>query len=231
MVANHQLTKRIMKNSLFLVRGSMLKFAVAAVATGLLISPAQADDKKEGAGAGTPDMEQMMKKMEELATPGPEHKKLAAMVGQWDAEARCHMAGPDAPPTVSKGTCTTTMILGGRFLQEEFQGDMMGKKFTGIGLTGYDKFNKKYVSLWIDDMGTGMFTSEGTADESGKVLTFTGKMDDPMTGEKAKPMKLISRMVSNDKRVFEMHDLSLGEKSKIMDITYTRKGGSLAGSR
>jgi hypothetical protein len=121
------------------------------------------------------------------------------------------------------------MILGGRFLQEEFQGEMMGKKFNGMGLTGYDKFNNKYVSFWIDDMGTGMFTTEGTADENGKVLTFTGKMDDPMTGEKGKSMKLITRIVSPDKHIFEMHDLSLGEKSKTMEITYTRKGRTLAG--
>jgi len=174
-------------------------------------------------------MEAMMKKMEELAAPGPEHKLLASMAGQWDAEARCFMGGPEAPPTVSKGTAKSTMILGGRYLQEEFQGDMMGKKFTGLGLTGYDKFNKKFVNVWIDDMGTGFFTSEGTADESGKVLTFSGKMDDPMTGEKAKPMRLVTRIVSPDKRVFEMHDLAQGEKSKVMEITYTRKGGSLAG--
>jgi hypothetical protein len=30
------------------------------------------------------------------------------------------------------------MILGGRFLQQEFAGEMMGGTFLGIGLTGYD---------------------------------------------------------------------------------------------
>ena len=29
-----------------------------------------------------------MKKMQELAAPGPEHKVLASMVGEWEAEAR-----------------------------------------------------------------------------------------------------------------------------------------------
>jgi hypothetical protein len=211
------------------LRSAVLKFAVVVVASGVVASPLTADDKKAEAGAGAPDMQEMMKKMEELAAPGPEHRLLASMAGQWEAEARCFMAGPEAPPTVTKGSCKSTMILGGRFLQEEFQGDMMGKKFTGMGLMGYDKFNQKYVSIWMDDMGTGIFSSEGTSDASGKVFTLNGKMDDPMTGEKAKSMRLVTRIVNPDKRVFEMHDVALGDKSKVMEITYTRKSGSLAG--
>jgi predicted protein tyrosine phosphatase len=81
----------------------------------------------------------------------------------------------------------------------------------------------------MDDMGTGIFSSEGTSDASGKVFTLNGKMDDPMTGEKAKSMRLVTRIVNPDKRVFEMHDVALGDKSKVMEITYTRKSGSLAG--
>ncbi len=176
-------------------------------------------------------MEQMMKRMEELAAPAPEHKVLASMAGEWDAEMRCYMGNPEGQSTVTRGTRRSRMILGGRFLQEEFQGEMMGKKFTGMGLTGYDKFNKKYVSVWTDDMGTGMFTSEGASDESGKVLTFNGKMDEPMTGEKAKPVRVVTRILSPDKHVFEMHDLVLGDKSKVMEITYTRKRASLAERR
>ncbi|HEY5910823.1 MAG TPA: DUF1579 domain-containing protein [Verrucomicrobiae bacterium] len=216
-----------MKNT-YSLNGSTLGCAVG-IAVGLFVCTLQAGDKKEAPGAGTPDMESMMKKMEELAAPGPEHRLLASMAGQWEAEARCYMAGPEAQPTVTKGTCKSTMILGGRFLQEEFQGDMMGKKFTGMGIMGYDKFNKKYVNIWLDDMGTGVFTSEGTSDESGKVLTLNGKMDEPMTGEKAKPVRLVVRSLSPDKRVFEMHDLALGEKSKVMEIIYTRASGSFAG--
>lgn len=207
--------------------GSVVRGAVVAIASGLLINSFQAAEQKAATG-GAPYMEAMMKKMEELSAPGPEHKVLASMVGEWDTEARCFMAGPDTPATVTKGTCKSTMILGGRYLQEEFQGDMMGRKYVGKGLTGYDKFNRKYVNIWIDDMGTGIFMSEGTSDASGKVLTFNGKMDDPATGAKAKPMRLVTRILSPDKRVFEMYDLARGE-SKAMEITYTRKGGSLAG--
>jgi len=68
-----------------------------------------------------------------------------------------------------------------------------------------------------------MFTSEGRATDGGKVITLEGKYDCPVTGEKDKASKLIYRIISRDKHVFEMHDPSKGDKSKTMEITYTRK--------
>lgn len=227
-----RLTTQFHKNDImkkpYLFTGSITVCGITAIALGLLSSPLRADEKDhdKAKAAGAPDMAEMMKKMEALAAPGPEHQMLASLAGEWATEAKCFMAGPEAPPTVTKGTCKGKMILGGRFLQEEFEGDMMGKQFQGIGLLGYDKFNKRFVNLWMDSMGTGFFTSEGTCDESGKVLTLNGKMDDPMTGEKAKPMRLVTKILSPDKHVFEMHDVALGEKSKVMEITYVRKNGT-----
>jgi hypothetical protein len=130
---------------------------------------------------------------------------------------------PDGPPIVNKGSAKVGWILGGRFVQEDFSGEFVGKPFHGIGTTGFDNVKKKYVGSWVDDMGTGMFISEGTADEQGKLFTFHGKMDDPMTGQKNKPVKFVIRILDPDKHTFEMHDLTLGEKSKTMEMTYTRK--------
>jgi hypothetical protein len=50
-----------------------------------------------------------------------------------------------------------------------------------------------------------------------------------MTGEKAKPMKLVTRIINPNKHIFEMHDQTLGEQTKVMEITYTRKGSPVAG--
>ena len=212
-----------------------MKNTLATVCTALVVAgvvvipPAAAQDKpasKESKatgdkGAAPPGMEEMMKKMAEMAAPGPSHKALEPMVGEWNVEARFWMGGPE--PTESKGTATKRWILGGRFLQEDFKGEFMAMPFQGLGLTGYDKMKQKYVGVWIDSMGTAMSTSEGTADAQGKVLTMSGTMDDPMSGEKNKPVKYIMRIAGPDKHVMEMHDLSLGEKSKMGEITYMRK--------
>lgn len=202
----------------------LMSFAVLAVSVGLMagLAVAQDKDKKEKPQAGAPDMEEMMKKFEAAATPGPAHKALDALAGNWEITSKWYMA-PDTPPMESKGSCKTSWILGGRFLQDDFTGEFMGKPMKGLGLTGYDNVKKKYVGLWIDDMGTAMFTTEGTAGAAGKVFTFQGKMDDPMTGEKDKVMKMIVRIVSPTKHTFEMHDLSKGDKSLCAEMTYTRK--------
>jgi hypothetical protein len=184
-----------------------------------------AEDKPAAAGAkaGEPNMEEMMKKQQEYSTPGAGHKVLDALVGEWEVQARFWMGGQDGPATDSKGTAKTQWTLGGRYLQEDFSGEMMQQPFQGRGITAYDNFKKKYVSTWTDTMSTGIFISEGSADEGGKVLTFLGKMDEPMTGQKDKPTKYIIRILSPDKHVMEMHDLTLGEKSKVFEMTYTRK--------
>jgi hypothetical protein len=180
------------------------------------------DQPAQTQGAG-PDMEEMMKRWEAYATPGANHKMLEPLVGEWTVEARFWMGGQGNPPMESKGTSKVQWILGGRYLQEEFSGEMMQRPFQGIGITAYDNFRKKYLSTWIDSTGTGIFTSEGTADETGKVLTFLGKMDEPTTGQKDKPTKHIVHIISPDKHTFEMHDLSLGDKSKVFEMVYTRK--------
>jgi hypothetical protein len=178
----------------------------------------------EKPAAAKVDPAEVMKKIEAAGAPGAQHKALEPLVGEWTAEVKCWM-NPDAAPTASKGTSKAEWALNGRFLREEFSGEMMGKPFRGIGLTGFDNLKQKYVTVWLDDISTAIMTSEGTADASGKVITFTGKMDCPVTGDKDIPVKQVLRIVSRDTHTFEMHDTRLGEKSKTMEITYTRKAG------
>jgi len=198
--------------------------AMLVAAVGLSASRAAAAESEKPASrpADAPSMEEVMKKWEAVATPGPAHKTLEAFVGDWNVSSKWWMV-PDAPPAESKGTSKVSAILGGRFVQEDYAGTFMGKPMKGMGLTGYDNFKKKYVSLWVDDAGTAMFTSEGTADPDGKVFTFLGKMDDPLSGEKDKAVKYVIRLVGPDKRVFEMHELARGAKSLVAEMTYTRK--------
>lgn len=169
-----------------------------------------------------PKMEEMMKKAEAAGAPGDAHKALEPLIGNWTAEVKCWMS-PEAPPMVSKATSKTSWAMNGRFVKEEFKGEMMGKPFNGMSLTGYDNMKQKYTTIWVDDMSTGMVLSEGTAENNDKVLTFMGKMDCPATGEKDMPMKQVIRILSPTKHVFEMHDMSKGGGAKTMEITYTKK--------
>lgn len=177
-----------------------------------------AQDKKP-----TPEqMAAMMEKWKVASSPNENHKKLDALVGSWEVETRFWMNGPDQPPSVSKGTAEYHWILGGRFLEETVKSEMMGMPFEGYGLNGYDNLRKKYTFSWVDNTSTGLFTGDGTADPTGKVITSFGKMDDPMTGEMDKEVKYVLRIVSKDKLVFEMYDLQTSDKMN-GELVYTRK--------
>jgi Protein of unknown function (DUF1579) len=158
---------------------------------------------------------------EKAAEPGPEHKRLEAMAGSWDFTMKFWME-PGKPPTDAKGTAERKMVLGGRFLHEEVKSEMFGKPFTGVGVTGYDNVQKKYVSTWIDSMSTGISSAVGTADASGKVLTFTREDVDPVSKEKTKGRDVIN-LDSADKHTMEMYKvLPDGKEFKVMELTFTR---------
>lgn len=178
---------------------------------------AQAKRKQESKS----DMQEMMEIYKKLATPGDPHNLLATMAGRWDARVRSWME-PDKPPMESNGTSEGKMILGGRFLQQDFTGDMMGMPFTGIGFTGYDNHTRKYVSTWMDSMGTAILFFEGTPGGDGKTITQESSYDDPIKG----PMKWrsVTRFLDQDTHLFEMHSIDRsGKEEKMMEITYTRK--------
>jgi hypothetical protein len=196
--------------------------AGALCAVILFGSPASRAQEKNAA-PGQNSMSEMMKKWKEIATPGEPHRKLDAFVGNWDVETKAWME-PGSEPTTSRGSCTYSWAVGGRFLKQDFKGEAMGMPIEGIGYTGYDNFEKKYVGIWLDNSTTAIFTLEGTMNKEGTVLTMYGKMDEWMTGEIGKMEKYVFRILGKDKIVFEIHNPALGEStSKVIEMTFTRK--------
>jgi len=60
-------------------------------------------------------------------------------------------------------------------------------------------------------------------DQSGKALTSHGTMDEPMTGEYGKYVRHGTRILSKNKHVFNIHDLSVCEpNTMVIEVTYTR---------
>ena len=168
------------------------------------------------------DQQEMMKKVEAAGAPGPAHKALQALVGNWKAEVKCWM-DPAGSPEVTQGTAKASMTFNGRFLEEEFHGQMMGRPFSGRTLLGFDNTKQTFNSVWVSDTQTSMFTSEGRGDSGNRVITLEGRATCAATGQKDIPMKTVLRVVSPDKHVLEMFAASKGENAKTMEITYTRQ--------
>ncbi len=185
-------------------------------------APEQTAEAKAAPAAPQMTQEEMMAKFEKAATPAQNHKLLDQLVGNYKTTTKWWM-GPDAKPEVNKGMASKKWIMGGRFIQDEYKGKAMGKSFKGMGLMGYDNAANSYVTVWLDSASTGVMTSKGTVDESGKVFTFNGEYTCPITGEKRQTREVL-RVVDNKTRVFEMFDKDPeGKEFKALEVTYTRQ--------
>ncbi len=152
-----------------------------------------------------------------MPQPGPEHEMLKKDVGTWDATVEMFTA-PGAPPSVSKGTETASM-LGGFWLLTEFKSEMMGQPFEGRGASGYDPTKKKYVGTWIDTMTPGYYTTEATYDAATKTMSSVMEGPDP-SGQVTKT-KATTEWKDADTRVFTIYGPD--GKSVGMRITYKRR--------
>jgi hypothetical protein len=168
------------------------------------------------------DMETMCAVYQELATPGDHHRLLAEMAGSWSVKSRWWMT-PGDPPMESAGSSEQKMVLEGRFLQQDFSGEMMGGQFSGIGFTGYNNHTGMFISTWMDSMGTGIYYFEGSAGPDGRTITQTCSYDDPVRG--ALVWRSVTRIVDGDRLEFEMYTKdSSGREDWMGEMTYTRKG-------
>lgn len=168
------------------------------------------------------EMQAAMEKWVAMGTPGAPHQMLAKLEGTWEAKVKMWM-DPAAPPEESAGSSVNKMILGGRWLQQEYTGSMMGQPFHGMGYTGYDNYKKQYVGTWMDTASTSVMNMAGTMDAAGKVMTCTGSMDDCITGAVVQMRETLT-IVDDNHHTMEMWATGPdGKEFKNMEISYSRK--------
>jgi len=170
-----------------------------------------------------PDVDQaeMMKKWVAFATPGPAHKVLDAAVGTWNTHIK-FATSPNGPTEESDGTSQIEWVMGGRYIHESAHGTAMGQPFEGAGIVGFDNLKKKYVGGWIDNMGTGIMTSEGTYDAAKKTITFASTGPDA-TMTKYVPMRMVQTFVDANHFKVDMYSPDAnGKEYKSMELSYTR---------
>ena len=162
----------------------------------------------------------MMATWQAYASPNDNHKILDPLVGKWSQVVKWWMT-PDSQPETSKGTTETKWVMGGRFLQHTARGTAMGQPFEGMGFTGFDNGKQTYQTLWMDNMGTGMMTGEGTYDPGTKTLTDHGRFTDPMIGQRS--YRGIVTFVDDVHYRYEMYVADEnGKEFRMMEIMYTR---------
>ncbi len=176
--------------------------------------PAKEPPAKEHPAGGEDDMAQWM----QMNQKGVHHEHLKQFVGDFNTATKIWMA-PDTEPMESTGKAVNRMILDDRYLESQFEGEAMGAKFAGRGLTGYDAMAGKYVSIWVDTWSTGFTLAEGQCDQEGKVLTLAGEMS---MGDTKVGYREVFTILNADSYKFEWFDSAQGLEMKTMEITYTR---------
>jgi len=199
-----------------------MRFLLLAALIGVFLMATQAIPQTYSGQEMSAQEKQMMEMMKKYGMPGKNHELLKNYVGDWDIEAKS-WSKPGGQPMTSKATQKSQLIFDGRFVKCQFEGTMMGHKFLGLEIIGYDLYQNKYITFWIDSMSTNFFLTTGTLDTSGKVLTDTGNWPDPMSGGMTK-VKNVTTFTQDGKYKFEMYMIMPdGKEFKSMELLATRK--------
>ncbi|HKR53621.1 MAG TPA: DUF1579 family protein [Chthoniobacterales bacterium] len=178
--------------------------------------------------AASPDPAEMIKQMMEMAKLNENHKLLADLAGTWSYTVK--MMAPGETQSTSTGTLTRKPVMNGRFFVGEYSGTMKmpgadGKMkdftFKGMSLEGYDNVKQKFVSSWVDNMGTGIMDSEGSYDPATKTFTYNGEVE-PVPGMKM-PVREVIKVTDKNHHTFEWYENRGGQDVKTLEIDYTRK--------
>lgn len=189
----------------------------AAFGTSSAGSPVGQDPQDKGG-----EMAAMMAKAKKFTSPGPHHKQLEPMIGSWTTETRGFVGGKALPP--EKGEAEFHWAMKDRWVEGTWKGTLMRMPIEGLLVMGYDNFKQTYVYTQVTNMDTAMIRTEGRTDPATKSIVTYGTLDEYLTGEHDKALKIIWRFPSADSLMLEVHDLAIGENNtKVFEVAYTRK--------
>jgi hypothetical protein len=189
------------------------------VTASLLLVCACAPQIKSAPVAPPLTQEQMQSNLKAAGELRPEHAVFKTLAGKWRTETKIWM-DPSAAPEVSKGTATSELLYGGRYLAMDYKGTFMGQPFQGQGNMGFDNVSGKYFSTWIDSVSTMLMHSEGKASPDGRIV-LASAITCPVTRESMNGEEVLT-IVDKNKYLFEAFQIRGNERVKAMEITYSR---------
>src|SRR5262245_25918319 len=100
------------------------------------------------------EREVAMSEQPQMGMPQPtdEHKKLHALVGDWEGEEKLSPS-PWGPGGVAFGRYTHRLGCDGFFVLQDYVEEKDGRTvFRGHGVYGWDAAEKSYIWYWVDSM-------------------------------------------------------------------------------
>lgn len=153
--------------------------------------------------------------------PGAEHQLFRPFVGQFRTTVTLWM-GP-GEPMVHTGTMRNSLVLGGRFLRQDYKGDPMEgpyPPFEGEGYWGYNDARAKWEGVWVDSASNQMQTEAGDYDAATRSWTMLGAAHVPNgTMAKRSVIRLISDHEHETESFLQWPD---GSWTKTMHLRFVR---------
>ena len=173
-----------------------------------------------------PSLEEMMKEMMRINTPGKHQKQLAAFAGAWDVEETMY-----TPQGEMKGSGKSTgeMLWNGRYLSYDYKSSYQGAPFEGRGILAFNNVKQKVQNIWMSSWDTGIHVYEGTSSNGGKTLTVHGTHETPWGKH---PQRMVWQL-SDDGASWTLESWTTkdGKEKKDMLLRFTRASGSSGAAR
>ena len=155
--------------------------------------------------------------------PGPEHKRLDALAGEWETVIKLWLNGPDEEAYQVVGRSNYTWKLDGRFLEVWSENPNDEGNYFALGFIGYDVSTGVYETLWMNNQSTGMALEEGRYDPADNTIHTSGSYIDPSTGFKVLTRTEIAIAGPDSHMVSAYVTLGNGRESKQVEVICTRK--------
>ncbi len=204
-----------------------ITLSVFILFTSVMNLQAFADERKDEQQMSEEQKEQqrMLKLWQEYTSPGEKHKHLEYFVGEWESTQKIFSQQPGVEPRVRRQEIRVKSLFGGRFTEAHIKilQKIMGIDPAGTVITGHDNYRKKFWSVTFGNIGTDYSLMSGTLDETGKIRTDYGEMENFFSGEKYR-VKAVTTIIDENKYTYEYYRVdSSGNEIKTMEITYFRK--------
>jgi Protein of unknown function (DUF1579) len=167
--------------------------------------------------------------------PGEMHKRLGALVGEWNVNMTFYIAGGTTEkPIVASGLiCRREWIpeTGNRHLRDVMEGTFGGNSYYRLGILSYSTMDKRYEWNTVDVINTMMMTYKGAKDSAspnGDIVmsgefTDQGVLGDSYAG-KTIGQRTVIKIESPDRHVFDVYFTPPGETERLAARwIYTRR--------
>ncbi len=159
---------------------------------------------------------------QDIRTPGPEHRLLDSMSGDFRATIRYWAKEGEAAST-SSATGSNAWIAGGRFLSCQLRGEIAGQPWERSSILGYDRGRSAYVETRVDSLTTEMpGIAVGHPESDGGAIVFTRTIDDPVLDQSLHLREQLTIEGWNNHRYEQWIDPPGGKAYQMLEIRFER---------